>query len=97
MASEPAKRTSAQGGMNVSDHPHIDALIKSAGHIMIGAIKPVSNAAVAYDGQKAVAMLRYEADESVSSILTRLDMAIATAQASGKRVDEWNQSGAKWT
>lgn len=97
MASGPAKRTAIQSGVNVSDHPHIDALIKSAGHIMIGAIKPVSNAAVAYDGQTAVAMLRYDATESVSSILMRLDAAIATAQATGKRVDEWNKPGAKWT
>jgi hypothetical protein len=64
---------------------------------MIGAIEPVRNAAVAYDGKQAVAMLRYRPDESLTSILKRLDAAIATAQASGQRVDEWNQRGAKWT
>ena len=62
---------------------------------MIGAIQPVRNAAVAYDGKQAVAMLRYQPSETLSSILKRLDIAIATAQASGERVDEWNQSGAK--
>jgi len=49
---------------------------------MIGAIKPVRNAAVAYDGKKALAMLRYRPDEALSSILKRLDAAIAAAQAS---------------
>lgn len=97
MASGPAKRKPAQGGVNTSDHRHIDALVKGSGHIMIGAIEPVRNAAVAYDGKQAVAMLRYRPDESLTSILKRLDTAIATAQASGERVDEWNQPGAKWT
>lgn len=62
---------------------------------MIGAIKPVRNAAVAYDGKQAVAMLRYQPSETLPSFLKRLDTAIATAQASGQRVDEWNQPGAK--
>lgn len=53
--------------------------------------------AVAYDGKQAVAMLRYEPHEPVNSILTRLDTAIATAQASGQRVDEWNKPGVSWT
>jgi len=97
MASGPAKRKSAQGSVATSDHPHIEALITGDGHIMIGAIKPVRNAAVAYDGHKAVAMLRYQANEPLVSILKRLDAAIATAQASGERVDEWNQPGAKWS
>ncbi len=97
MASGPAKRKPAQSGVNTSDHRHIEALIKGDGHVMIGAIQPVRNAAVAYDGKQAVAMLRYRPNESLTSILKRLDTAIATAQASGERVDEWNQPGAKWT
>ncbi|MCC2597753.1 hypothetical protein LKR43_15565 [Pusillimonas sp. MFBS29] len=97
MASGPAKRKPAQSGVNTSDHRHIEALIKGDGHVMIGAIQPVRNAAVAYDGKQAVAMLRYRPEESLTSILKRLDVAIATAQASGERVDEWNQPGAKWT
>jgi hypothetical protein len=97
MASGSAKRKAAQGSIAPTDYPNLDALIKSAGHIMIGAIEPVRNAAVAYDGKQAVAMLRYEPHESVSSILTRLDAAIATAKTSGQRVDEWNKPGARWT
>ena len=97
MASGPAKRKPAQGGVNTSDHRHIDALVKGSGHIMIGAIEPVRNAAVAYDGKQAVAMLRYQPNEPLSSILKRLDAAIATAQASGECVDEWNQPGVSWT
>lgn len=95
MASGPAKRKPAPGGVSTSEHPHIEALIKGEGHVMIGAIKPVRNAAVAYDGKQAVAMLRYQPSETLPSILKRLDTAIATAQASGQRVDEWNQPGAK--
>lgn len=97
MASGPAKRKPAQGGIITSDHPHIEALVKGEGHVMIGAIKPVRNAAVAYDGKQTLAMLRYRPDESLTSILKRLDAAIACAQASGERVDEWNQSGAKFS
>lgn len=97
MASGPAKRKPAQGGVSTFDHRHIDALIKGKGHVMIGAIQPVRNAAVAYDGKQAVAMLRYRPNEPLSSILKRLDTAIATAQASGERVDEWNQPGVNWT
>ena len=97
MASGPAKRSTTNGGVTVSDHAHIEALVNGDGHIMIGAIKPVRNAAVAYDGHMAVAMLRYRADEPLMSIVKRLDAAIAIAQASGERVDEWNQPGAKWT
>lgn len=97
MASGPAKRKPAQGGVNTSDHRHIEALIKGDGHVMIGAIQPVRNAAVAYDGKQAVAMLRYRPEESLTSILKRLDTAIAIAQESGERVDEWNQPGVKWT
>ena len=43
MASGPAKRKTAQGSVTPTDHPHLDALIKGAGHIMIGAIEPVRN------------------------------------------------------
>lgn len=60
---------------------------------MIGVIEPVRDAAVAYDGKQAVAMLRYEPQEPVSPILTRLDTAIAMAQASGQRVDGVEQAG----
>jgi len=97
MASGPAKRSAAKGGVIASDHPHIEALVNGDGHIMIGVIKPVRNAAVAYDGRQAVAMLRYRANEPLTSILKRLDAAIAIAQTSGERVDEWNQPGAKQT
>ena len=79
--------------MSAKTHPHIEALVQGEGHIMIGAIKPVRTAAVAYDGQQAVAMLRYQPNESLGSILQRLDTAIAAAQAIGERVYEWNQPG----
>ncbi|NYT77446.1 hypothetical protein H0A71_10620 [Alcaligenaceae bacterium] len=90
MASRPVKRNTANDGITVSEHPHIEALVNGDGHIMIGHIKPVNNAAVAYDGHQALALLRYQADEPLASILKRLEAAIATVKATGERVDEWN-------
>ena len=83
MASGPATRKFAQGSMTASDHPHIETLIKGAGHVMTGAIAVVRNAAIAYDGKQAVAMLHYLPDESLASILKRLEAAIATESEVG--------------
>ena len=58
---------------------------------MLGTVKPLSGAAVAHDGKKTLAMLRRRADESVEDLLLRLDVAIATAQSTGSRVDEINK------
>jgi len=73
------------------DLTHIQALIEQGGHIMVGAIHPIKNAAVAYDGTKAVAMLKGKAKESLPDLLARLDAAIATAKRTGQRVDEVNE------
>jgi hypothetical protein len=58
---------------------------------MIGTVKPIKEAAVAHDGKKTLAMLRYGPLEPLTQILRRLDVAIATAQSTGQRVDEINQ------
>jgi ribosomal protein L12E/L44/L45/RPP1/RPP2 len=71
--------------------PNITALIDGGGQIMIGTMKPITtNTAVAHDGRKTLAMLRRRAGESVDELLSRLDTAIATAKATGARVDEIN-------
>lgn len=69
---------------------HIAALIDAGGQIMLGTVKPISNAAVAHDGKKTIAMLRRRDPETVSDLLSRLDAAIASAQTSGCCVDEIN-------
>jgi hypothetical protein len=78
------------------DHalPNIRALIETSGQIMLGAVKPITNAAVAHYGQKTLVMLRKKKGTSVTDLLERLDNAIATARASGQRVDEINESSA---
>jgi hypothetical protein len=53
-----------------------------------------TNAAVAHDGQKTLVMLRRKKGELVTDLLERLDNAIATARASGQRVDEINKPSA---
>jgi hypothetical protein len=57
---------------------------------MIGTVAPIKGAAVAHDGKQTLAMLRRRPREAIYELLTRLDAAIATAQASGYRVDEIN-------
>jgi hypothetical protein len=86
--------TSTPGGLTGTDVDylkHIAALLDAGGQIMLGTVKPISNAAVAHDGKKTLAMLRRRAAETVPDLLARLDAAIATAQSSGSRVDEINK------
>ncbi|MBU6378732.1 MAG: hypothetical protein KJS95_09405 [Gammaproteobacteria bacterium] len=74
--------------------PHISALIDRGGQVMLGTVKPISNAAVAHDGKKTLAMLKKKPREDLQDLLERLDAAIAEARASGQRVDEINKPGA---
>ena len=69
---------------------HIQAVIDAGGQIMIGTVAPIKGAAVAHDGKQTLAMLRRRPREAIYELLTRLDAAIATAQASGYHVDEIN-------
>jgi hypothetical protein len=57
---------------------------------MLGTIAPIASAAVAHDGKKTLAMLRRRSGETLPDLLARLDLAIATAQSTGSRVDEIN-------
>ncbi len=69
---------------------HIQADTDAGQQIMIGTLAPIKGAAVAHDGKQTLAMLRRRPREAIYELLTRLDAAIATAQASGYRVDEIN-------
>lgn len=57
---------------------------------MLGNVAPIHDAAVAHDGEKTLVMLRKRPTESVADLLVRLDLAVATAQSTGQRVDEIN-------
>lgn len=71
-------------------YAHIEAVIEGGGQILLGTVAPIHGAAVAHDGKKTLAMLRRRPDEPVAELLARLDGAIATAIATGQRVDEVN-------
>ena len=72
---------------------HLEAVMASGGHLMIGAIPPIKGAAVVYDGRQALAMLRRRPDELLHELLQRLDAATQAAQATGERIDEINVGG----
>ena len=94
MESESKGRKSAQGSIDsVADSigfSHIEELIRTGGQIMIGTMQPIKHSAVAHDGERTLAMLRYESTESMNSILARLEDAVKSAKATGQRVDEIN-------
>jgi hypothetical protein len=60
------------------------------GQITMSNVRPVGCVAVAHDGRQTVAMLLRRKGESVTELLTRLDLAIAKAFSEGIRVDEVN-------
>ena len=62
---------------------------------MIGTVAPIRGAAAAHDGRQTLAMLRRRPREAIPDLLARLDAAIATATATGARVDEINTPSAK--
>jgi hypothetical protein len=67
----------------------IEELMKY-GEITVSNVRRVGCVAVAHDGRQTVAMLLRREGETVSELLTRLDLAIAKARAEGIRVDEVN-------
>ena len=94
MESESKQRELAQSGLDQTGDliacSQIEELIRTGGQIMIGTMKPIQHSAVAHDGERTLAMLRYESKESLSSILNRLEYAIKSAKETGQRVDEIN-------
>jgi hypothetical protein len=69
--------------------PSIGELMKH-GQITLGNVRPVGCVAVAHDGRQTVSMLLRREGETVTQLLTRLDLAIAKAFTEGTRTDEVN-------
>jgi hypothetical protein len=69
--------------------PYIGELMKH-GQITLGNVRPVGCVAVAHDGRQTVSMLLRREGETVTQLLTRLDLAIAKAFTEGTRTDEVN-------
>ena len=69
--------------------PYLEELMKD-GQITVGDVRPVGCVAVAHDGRQTVSMLLRREGESVTELLTRLDLAIAKAVNEGIRTDEVN-------
>jgi hypothetical protein len=96
MESESKRRQSAQGSLDkiadLGGCHHIEELIRAGGQIMIGTMRPIKHSAVAQDGARTLAMLRYVSTEPLSSILYRLEAAIKSAKTTGLVVDEINSS-----
>ena len=67
----------------------IEELMK-CGQITMGNVRPVGCVAVAHDGRQTVSMLLRREGETVTQLLTRLDLAIAKALTEGIRTDEVN-------
>ena len=69
--------------------PYLEELMQH-GQITLGNVRPVGCVAVAHDGRQTVAMLLRREGETVTQLLTRLDLAIAKAFTEGTRTDEVN-------
>lgn len=69
--------------------PYIGELMKY-GQITLSNVRPVGCVAVAHDGRQTVSMLLRREGETVTQLLTRLDLAIAKALTEGIRTDEVN-------
>jgi hypothetical protein len=71
---------------------NIDALMKAGGQITLGRMAPLDGVAVAADERDIYAVLRRRPDETVGTLLQRLDQAIGSAQNGGARTNEIDDS-----
>ena len=69
--------------------PHIAKLIKD-GEITVGVLRPIGCVATACDGDSTLAMLVRRRGETLTQLLTRLDLAIAKAYNEEIFTDEIN-------
>jgi hypothetical protein len=71
--------------------PHITALLdQKGGHITIGRMPPIENAAIAVNDQALIASLVRREGESFPELLQRLDAAIGKALHEGAVTNEVN-------
>ena len=76
---------------SLPDLPYIEETIEQGG-ISIGVIPPLTECvAVAHEGRNTLAMLKRRKGETLSQLLTRLDLAIALAHTADIFTDEINQ------
>jgi hypothetical protein len=68
---------------------YIEELIRY-GQITVSNVHPVGCVAVAHDGRQTVCMLLRREEETLTQLLTRLDLAISKALTQGIRTDEVN-------
>jgi hypothetical protein len=80
---------------SLPDLPYLTEIIEQGG-ISVGIISPVSDCvAVAHEGTNTLAMLVRREGETLLQLLTRLDFAIARAQADDIFTDEVNPPRAR--
>jgi hypothetical protein len=72
-----------------SSYPNIDEFTEH-GQVAVGYIEPVGAVAIAAEGRQTIAMLRRRKDETFRQLLTRLDLAIASATIDDVYIDEVN-------
>ena len=69
---------------------NIATLIDGGGQINVGALPPISCAAIANDDDTCLAMLQRRPRETLHDLLVRLDAAIAIAWNEERFIDEIN-------
>ncbi len=69
--------------------PYLEELMQH-GQITLGNVRQVGCVAVAHDGRQTLSMLLRRDGETVTQLLTRLDVAIARALTQDIRTDEVN-------
>jgi hypothetical protein len=95
---KPATRRTRSGlnenaASSLSDLPYVNEIIELGG-ISIGVVPPLTECvAVAHEGKHTLAMLVRRKGETLTQLLTRLDLAIGRAQEEDVFTDEVNQAG----
>jgi len=78
---------------SLSDLPYVNEIIELGG-ISIGIVPPLTECvAIAHEGKNTLAMLVRRKGETLTQLLTRLDLAIGRAQTEDVFTDEVNQAG----
>jgi hypothetical protein len=76
---------------DITSWPHLQDLIDSDGTINIGHVAPLTTCtAIAAQGRQVYAMLAVAEDETLTSLLDRLDTAVEKALEDGVYTDEIN-------
>ena len=86
-------RLNENAASSLSDLPYVNEIIELGG-ISIGIVPPLTECvAIAHEGKNTLAMLVRRKGETLTQLLTRLDLAIGRAQTEDVFTDEVNQAG----